>query len=120
MIRKPWTYSAAAAAVGMTAALGITTGGVAPANAATCTNTHSYSHSVTSRGTQTQTWTAKHKCGRDYTENEHRVTHSYTGAVTDMRMTKVMYAYPHWREHRVTESVSKAGTVTVRTVNTSG
>lgn len=118
-MRKSATAAIAAGALVGSTALG--TGiGVLSANAATCTTSHSYSHSVTARGTQTQTWIVKHTCGRDYTETEHHVTHSRTGATTDMHFVKDMYRYPHWWKHETTRSVSAKGTVTYRVTNTSG
>lgn len=96
------------------------TGGAAYAKTPVCTTSNSHSHSVTAKGTVTDTWTTKHACGKDYTKAEHRVTQSYTGAHSDMQLTRNEMNYPHWTQHEVLVSTSKSGTVRITVTNTAG
>jgi hypothetical protein len=105
-----------AATIGGTVAL---TGGTAMAATVTCKTTLTHSHSVSSKGTVTDHTTLKKACGKNYDEWEHGYTNSYTGASSTFHLYKDE-DYPRWTETRVTRSVSKKGTVTNTTVNSSG
>lgn len=96
--------------------LAVSLGGAAavPASASTspsaCSTRVEHTYSVTSRGTQSWTYLDKRTCGRDYTEYEHRVTLSYTGAYSIEDLWKTEKPYPHWHSVEHLQSWSKTGT----------
>jgi hypothetical protein len=87
--------------------------------ATACTTTNSYSHTAGATGAYSQTWIHKVKCGRNYTETEHRVGRTARGTVSDERASKVE-KYPHWQRHEWLQTITARGTVTVKVTNTSG
>jgi hypothetical protein len=117
------TAISTAATAGILAAGGLLAGftGAAPAGAATvaCKTTHTYTHSSSPTGAESQTWTTKHTCGKDYTKQETRDARTAKGATSVETLVKIE-TYPHYVQTEHLRSVSAKGVVSYKVEVTRG